>query len=111
MHVDLIHVNAPNTYFYFLARIDFYLFVEHTRTMKTENTPLLEARLAAGLTQKDLAVSLGIDQGHLSRIERNLCQPKSDLAALIVSKFKGRLDELKILYPERYMDRAKGGKK
>ena len=79
--------------------------------MKTENTPLLEARLASGLTQKDLALALGIDQGHLSRIERSLCQPKPDLAALIVSKFKGKLDELKVLYPERYMGKTKGGKK
>jgi transcriptional regulator with XRE-family HTH domain len=79
--------------------------------MKTENTPLLEARIAAGLTQKQLAVWLGIDQGHLSRIERNQCQPKPDLAALIVGQFPDELDELMVLYPERYMLKAKGSKK
>jgi transcriptional regulator with XRE-family HTH domain len=79
--------------------------------MKTENTPLLEARIAAGLTQKQLAVSLGIDQGHLSRIERNQCQPKPDLAALIVGQFKGVLDELMVIYPERFMLVPKKGSK
>lgn len=70
--------------------------------MKTENTPLLEARLASGLTQKQVADILEIDQGHLSRIERCQCQPKPDLAAVIASKFQC-LDEMMVLYPERYM--------
>lgn len=78
--------------------------------MKTQNTPLLEARLASGLTQKQLADVLGIDQGHLSRIERNQCQPKPDLAATIVVKFGGVLDELMVIYPERYMVTVKAKK-
>lgn len=78
--------------------------------MKTQNTPLLEARLASGLTQKQVADVLGIDQGHLSRIERNQCQPKPDLAALIVGKFGGVLNELMIIYPERYMVAVKAKK-
>jgi len=79
--------------------------------MKTETTPLLAARKASGLTQKQLADILGIDQGHLSRIERNQCQPKPDLAAIIVSKFKGTLDEMMVLYPERYVIAVRGKKK
>ncbi len=76
--------------------------------MKTENTPLLEARLASGMTQKELAELLCIDQGHLSRIERRQCQPKPDLAVVIAAQFE-ELDEMMILYPERYM--LPGGKK
>ena len=114
MHLLLIKVNAFKTYFYLPERIDFSMHGEHTPTMKTENTPLLDARNAAGLTQKQLAEALGIDQGHLSRIERNRCQPKPELATQIVAQFPKALDELMVLYPDRYMGankKVKGKKK
>lgn len=65
-------------------------------------TPLRAVRLAAGQKLEDVAAAIGIDVGTLSRIERG--EPTSaTTAAKIANHFgRGLIDELRILYPERY---------
>lgn len=65
-------------------------------------TPLRQAREKKGLTLHALAVRVNSDVGNLSRIERGVQIPSSDLAAKIVEQFDGEINELHLIYPERY---------
>ena len=38
---------------------------------------LMLARLSCGLTQEQLADAMGTSQAHLSRLEREICSPRS----------------------------------
>lgn len=69
-------------------------------------TPLRRARERCGLTIQQLASSVGIDPGNLSRIERGIQVPGRDLAQRLSRHFDGALTEMEIIYPERYADAA-----
>lgn len=66
-------------------------------------TPLRKAREAAGLTQLQVSIRTGLNQGHLSRIEQNIegCSPATAEKLAKVFKRYG-LNELHILYPHRF---------
>ena len=69
---------------------------------RMESTPLRRLRLSRHLTLKHVAEAVGLDTGNLSRIEAGK-QKSPDMAERLVT-FYGRdaIDELQILYPERY---------
>jgi transcriptional regulator with XRE-family HTH domain len=61
---------------------------------------LRSLRVEKGLALREVARQLGIDAGHLSRIERGDAVPSADLAARIAQWYG--VSELHVLYPERY---------
>jgi transcriptional regulator with XRE-family HTH domain len=65
-------------------------------------TPLRLARERSGLTIVQVSAAAGIDPGNLSRIERGVQVPSRDLAERLAQQFVGHLNELQIIYPERY---------
>ncbi len=65
-------------------------------------SPLRLAREKRGLTLHALAVLVGSDVGNLSRIERGVQTPSRELAAKICEQFGGEIDEMQLIYPERY---------
>lgn len=74
-------------------------------------TPLKKARLAKGWVLEDVVSRLrriggSADVGNLSRIERGLQKASVELAASLVRVFgKRSLNEMQVLYPERYMEK------
>ncbi len=56
------------------------------------------------MTLHALAVLVSSDVGNLSRIERGVQIPSSDLAAKICEQFDGDVNELQLIYPERFRD-------
>jgi transcriptional regulator with XRE-family HTH domain len=66
-------------------------------------TPLKQLRKIRGLTASAVAAEIGIDQGQYSRIE-NGAKTSAETAAKIVQFFGvGAIDELRVLYPERFV--------
>lgn len=65
-------------------------------------SPLRQAREKRSMTLHALATLVGSDVGNMSRIERGVQIPSSDLAAKICLQFDGELNELHLIYPERY---------
>lgn len=66
-------------------------------------TPLRRVRIAAHQTLEHVARSTGIDVGRLSLYERAMARPTAETAARLVGHFGPALiDEMRILYPERY---------
>lgn len=65
-------------------------------------SPLKVARLKRELTLQHVADAVGIDTGNLSRIERGTQVPSKDLAEKLVNFFNGEIDEIQIIYPERF---------
>lgn len=65
-------------------------------------TPLQKARDARGLTQKQVAARVGVDQTHIARIERgDPCSP--GVAAKLARLFKREgITEMHVFYPERF---------
>lgn len=70
--------------------------------------PLRRARIAAGLTQSQLAQMVGITQASLSEIERMACRPSADLAERLAKVLGPDLTEMHILYPLRFMSEEEG---
>lgn len=73
-------------------------------------TPLRKTRIKNGLTLSDVVASLAlkgehIDTGNLSRVERGIQQPSPRLAEALANVFAGSIDEMHVLYPERYMSK------
>ncbi len=66
-------------------------------------TPLRTLRKARGLSLQHVADAVGADTGNLSRIERIEQYPSRELAASLAKFFGPPLDELQVMYPERYM--------
>lgn len=58
----------------------------------SENLKLL--RCAAGLTQKQLAEKIGVDQRTVSAWEKNVCEPSYSVLLLLSEIFNESLDEL-----------------
>ncbi|ECY3258981.1 helix-turn-helix transcriptional regulator [Salmonella enterica subsp. enterica serovar Alachua] len=65
-------------------------------------SPLRKLRNAHGFTLSHVAVALHIDPATLSRIERCQQVPSIELAAKLVGFYQGEINELHVLYPERY---------
>jgi transcriptional regulator with XRE-family HTH domain len=65
------------------------------------NTPIREARKNNKLTLEAVSREVGINSGHLSRIERGVGMP-SPGAAQKLAKFFGITEE-QIFYPERFI--------
>lgn len=66
-------------------------------------TPLRTARQARNMTLQDLAAKVESDVGNLSRIERGTQTPSPELAEKICIQFDGEINELQIIYPQRFM--------
>lgn len=71
-------------------------------------TPLRKIRIKKGMTLSDVVQRLAkegevIDTGNLSRIERCIQRPSTTLAEALAVVFKNGVNEMHILYPERYM--------
>lgn len=69
-------------------------------------TPLRRTRLCSGHSLKRVAREAGIDSGNLSRIERRRARATPEVAERLARYFGGRISELEILYPERYIGGA-----
>lgn len=72
-------------------------------------TPLRQARKRRGLTIQHVSNAVGIDTGNLSRIERGIQVPSKQLAEKL-ARFFGDLNELQIIYPERFIGGSDGCK-
>ncbi|MCY1516242.1 Helix-turn-helix domain protein [compost metagenome] len=65
-------------------------------------TPLRRAREQRKLTIQQVAVSVDIDPGNLSRIERGIQVPSKALAEKLSQAYGGAVSETEIIYPERF---------
>jgi len=61
-------------------------------------TDLRNARISAGLTQQQVAVAIGKDQGTYSRYESGAMAPDKDVALLLAAALG--MQVLDVLYPE-----------
>lgn len=71
--------------------------------MQNMQTPLRKMREANGLTISEVALAVQIDVGNLSRIERGIQVTSIETAEKISQFFKGKITEMQILYPQRYV--------
>lgn len=71
--------------------------------MQSMQTPLRKMREASGLTISEVALAVQIDVGNLSRIERGIQLTSIETAEKISQFFKGKISEMQILYPQRYV--------
>ena len=69
-------------------------------------SPLRKVRLWRGLSLQAVACAVGSDTGNLSRIETGEQVAKKHLAAKLAAFFAPHIDELHVIYPERYGDWA-----
>ncbi|AKE95240.1 helix-turn-helix transcriptional regulator [Cronobacter sakazakii] len=66
-------------------------------------TPLRKMRVEKKLTIAEVAIATQLDVGNLSRIERGMQVPSLETAEKLAKFFKGKISEMQILYPHRYM--------
>ena len=69
-------------------------------------TPLRKMRVEKKLTISEVAIATQLDVGNLSRIERGIQVPSLETAEKLSRFFKGKITEMQILYPQRYMKPA-----
>ena len=74
--------------------------------MQTMRTPLRKMREDNGLTISEVALAVQIDVGNLSRIERGIQVTSIETAEKISQFFKGKISEMQILYPQRYVQES-----
>ncbi|CBG89364.1 helix-turn-helix domain-containing protein [Citrobacter rodentium] len=67
-------------------------------------SPLRNLRKSQNLTLSYVANLVGIDPANLSRIERGQQIASLDVAERLVKFYSGQIDELQILYPQRYVN-------
>lgn len=67
-----------------------------------ETSPLRNIRKANGFSLQHVCRGVGVDNGHLSRIERGE-KTSSELAEKLSAFFNKEISEIEILYPERYI--------
>jgi putative transcriptional regulator len=67
-------------------------------------TPLRKIRLLRGLSLQRVATEVGSDTGNLSRIETGKQVARKDLTDRLAALFAPDINELHIIYPERYAD-------
>jgi transcriptional regulator with XRE-family HTH domain len=68
------------------------------------HSPLRKIRLCRGLSLHTVALAVGSDTGNLSRIETGEQVAKKQLAAKLATFFAPHIDEMHVIYPERYSD-------
>jgi transcriptional regulator with XRE-family HTH domain len=68
---------------------------------------LTALRKSHGLSLADAAISAGITAPHLCRIERGKTCASPAVAARLAKLFAGQIDEMHILYPERYTEASR----
>ncbi|ORC23917.1 transcriptional regulator [Enterobacter cloacae subsp. cloacae] len=66
-------------------------------------TPLRKMRVEKGLTISEVSKLTEIDVGNLSRIERGKQVTSLETAEKLSKFFEGKISEMQILYPHRYM--------
>lgn len=66
-------------------------------------TPLRKMRIEQNLTIQDVAKATEIDVGNLSRIERGKQVTSFVIAEKLSKFFKGKITEMQILFPQRFM--------
>lgn len=66
------------------------------------STPLRRIRLEKKYSLAEVASSVGTDAGNISRIENAKQKPSPKLAEELVKFFNFEINELEILYPERF---------
>ncbi|EOF7604953.1 MULTISPECIES: helix-turn-helix domain-containing protein [Citrobacter] len=66
-------------------------------------TPLRKMRVEKGLTISEVSKMTEIDVGNLSRIERGMQVTSLETAEKLSKFFEGKISEMQILYPHRYM--------
>lgn len=86
-----------------ILRIEINMRHTHNSWIELMTTPLRTAREKRGLTIQQVATSVGIDPGNLSRIERGKQVPSKDLAEKLSQVFGGQVSETQIIYPERFV--------
>lgn len=68
-----------------------------------QTTPLRTMRHIRGLSLEIVAKAIGSDTGNLSRIETGAQVAGKDIAARLVTFYAPCIDELHVIYPERYI--------
>lgn len=63
-------------------------------------------RVEKKLTISEVAFATQLDVGNLSRIERGIQVPSLETAEKLSRFYKGKITEMQILYPQRYMKSA-----
>ncbi|WP_340618836.1 helix-turn-helix domain-containing protein [Xenorhabdus entomophaga] len=66
-------------------------------------TPLRKIRLKSKLTITEVAAAVNCDAGNLSRLERGNQAASLEMAEKLSQFYKGMIDEMQILYPQRFM--------
>lgn len=69
-------------------------------------SPLRILRMSQELTLSHVAAAVDIDPANLSRIERGQQIASLEVAEKLVAFYSGKINELQILYPNRYPDFA-----
>jgi putative transcriptional regulator len=65
-------------------------------------SPLRILRKSQGVTLSHVAAAVEIDPANLSRIERGQQIASLEVAERLVQFYSGRINELQILYPQRF---------
>jgi DNA-binding XRE family transcriptional regulator len=97
------HAQSALRIFNFGSKVRITHIFEALNPMKS---PLRVAREKREMTLGMLAVLVGSDVGNLSRIERGVQTPSPDLAEKICKQFDGEVNELQLIYPQRYVNPA-----
>ncbi|MBD2797701.1 helix-turn-helix transcriptional regulator [Xenorhabdus sp. 18] len=66
-------------------------------------TPLRKIRLKNNFTITEVAAAVNCDVGNLSRLERGIQAPSLEMAEKLSQFYKGMIDEMQILYPQRFI--------
>jgi len=66
-------------------------------------TPLRKIRIDNELTIVQVATAINCDAGNLSRLERGTQSASLELAEKLSQFYEGKISEMQILYPQRFM--------
>ena len=78
--------------------MSYEISIEHSSA-----TPLRKIRWKKNLSLQDVCLKVGIDNGHLFRIERGE-QTSPDLAERLSNFYNDEISEIEILYSERFIN-------
>ena len=67
-------------------------------------TPLSKLRRSVGVTLTEVSAAIDLNTGNISRLENGLNRASPETAAKLVAYFKGAINELHLIYPERFPD-------
>ena len=74
------------------------------------DTLLRQLRKQRGLTLEQVSIAIGSDTGNLSRVELGKQIPSRNIAAKLAKYFHNEINEMQILYPERYTPKRKSAR-